>query len=286
MTKLSFFRFSAAALLAGSAISLAACGSKPADKPMDDAADVAAPLSALEAAIAAPGRGDNALRDGARNPQATLEFFKLSPDMSVLEISPGSGYYADILTAYLASGTGAYLATSYPVTGKNGERRAAANLKFAEKYPAATSYTFGGNAKLPEGVADRVLTFRNVHSWMRGGTAEDVFAQFYGALKPGGMLGVVQHRLPATAEQDPRAPTGYVQEAYVKSLAAAAGFEFVDSSEINANPKDTTDHPYGVWTLPPRLLGPKKGADAGDYDKAKYQAIGESDRMTLLFKKP
>jgi len=144
----------------------------------------------------------------------------------------------------------------------------------------------GSKAGLPQGAADRVLTFRNTHSWMGGGTVEAVFEQFYGALKPGGMLGLVQHRLPATAEQDPRAPSGYVQEAYVKQLAKEAGFEFLGSSEVNANPKDTADHPYGVWTLPPRLREPKEGEDAGDYDKAKYEAIGESDRMTLLFKKP
>jgi len=264
---------------------LGACGGKS-DAPATSDAQAVKPVSALEAAIAAPARGKKALRDGARNPLATLEFFRIDPNMTVLEISPGGGYYADILTQYLASGTGSYLATSYPETGARAERRAKANAEFAEKYPSATLYEFGGEVKLPENIADRVLTFRNTHSWMRGGTAEDAFAQFYGALKPGGMLGLVQHRLPATAEQDPRAPTGYVQEAYVKALAKDAGFEFVAASEVNANPKDTADHPFGVWTLPPRLRGPGEGDDASTYNKAKYEAIGESDRMTLLFKKP
>jgi len=284
MTKFLGSKTTLPALILGAAVALSACGAKT-DAPAAPDAATAAPLSALEAAIAAPSRGDSALRDDARNPQATLEFFQITPDSNVLEISPGAGYYADILTAYLATGTGSYMATSYPETGERAERRAAANAQFAEKYPTAISFEFGGEAKLPEGMADRVITFRNTHSWMRGGTAEDAFAQFYGALKPGGMLGVVQHRLPATAEQDPRAPTGYVQEAYVKSLASAAGFEFVGSSELNANPKDTADHPYGVWTLPPRLRGPGENDDASGYDKTKYEAIGESDRMTLLFKK-
>lgn len=282
MTKILF---SKTVLMIGAAALLGACGGKT-DAPAPADTPAAKPMNALETAIAAPHRGDNALRDGARHPQGTLEFFRVSPDMTILEISPGGGYYADILTAYLESGGGAYLATSYPETGDRAERRAAANAEFTEKYPGATLYEFGGEAKLPSGVADRVLTFRNVHSWMRSGTADDVFSQFYDALKPGGMLGVVQHRLPATAEQDPRGPTGYVQEAYVKALAKDAGFEFVAASEVNANPKDTADHPFGVWTLPPRLRGPGEGDDASSYDKAKYEAIGESDRMTLLFRKP
>ena len=264
--------------------------------PADKSAEAEVTLTALQMAIANPARGDNAKRDGARRPEQTLNFFQLDPSMTVLEISPGAGYYADILSAYLAAGevnaestpeaSGTYMATAYPETS---DRRIAANAKFKAKYPNAIVSVMGGEARLPEGVADRVLTFRNVHNWMGAGTAEDVFAQFYATLKPGGMLGVVEHRLPATQEQDPRAPSGYVQEAYVKTLASEAGFEFVASSEINANPKDTADHPYGVWTLPPRLRAPKEGEETpigfGDYDKAAYEAIGESDRMTLLFKK-
>lgn len=237
----------------------------------------------MTAAISNPARGEKAERDGARHPGETLAFFQVEPSMTVLEISPGGGYYADILTPYLASGGGTYMATGYAETS---ERRIAANVQFKSNYPEAQIYIMGSEAGLPQAAADRVLTFRNTHSWMRGGNVESMFEAFYGTLKPGGMLGLVQHRLPATREQDPRAPSGYVQEAYVKQLAKEAGFEFVASSEINANPKDTADHPYGVWTLPPRLRGPEEDADAGDYDKAKYEAIGESDRMTLLFKKP
>lgn len=283
MTKFSVSRRTLSALPIALAMALAACSGKP-GVPVSEPAETAAPPTALEAVIAASSRGESVSRDSARNPQATLEFFQISPDMSVLEISPGAGYYADILTAYLGAGT--YMTTRYPETGDRAERRAAANAQFADKYPEAIIYEFGGDTKLPDAVADRVLTFRNIHSFMGAGIADDSFAQFYAALKPGGMLGIVQHRLPATAAQDPRAPTGYVQEAYVKSLSAAAGFEFVGASEVNANPKDTADHPYGVWTLPPRLRGPGEDADASDYDKAKYEAVGESDRMTLMFKKP
>lgn len=283
MPHISFLKTAACAAILTSAAFAGACGDKTAPAADAPAAKV---LSPLEAAIASPARGDNAARDGARNPQATLEFFSVNADMDILEISPGGGWYADILSAVATSGTGTYMATSYPETGPRAERRAKANAAFAAKFPEAIVYPFGGDAKLPEGVADRVLTFRNVHNWMGAGTADDVFAQFYGALKPGGMLGVVEHRLPATLEQDPRAPSGYVQEAYVMNLATQAGFEFAGRSEVNANPKDTADHPYGVWTLSPRLRGPKDGEDAGDYDKAAYEAIGESDRMTLLFKKP
>lgn len=237
----------------------------------------------MVAAITNPARGEKTERDGARHPGETLAFFQVEPSMTVLEISPGGGYYADILTSYLASGGGTYMATGYAETS---DRRIAANDQFKANYPNAQMFIMGSEAGLPQGTVDRVLTFRNTHSWMGGGTVETMFEEFYGTLKPGGMLGVVQHRLPATREQDPRAPSGYVQEAYVKQLAKEAGFEFVASSEINANPKDTADHPYGVWTLPPRLRGPKEGEDAGDYLKSKYEAIGESDRMTLLFKKP
>ena len=286
MTKFSFLKSAPALLLLTGALAVSGCKDNPQQKSAS-ADRVAAPvLSPIEAAIAAPSRSNNAKRDEFRNPKATLEFFKVTPDTDVLEISPGGGWYADILGAVADSGTGTYMATTYPETGARAERRAKANAKFKAKFPNAVTYEFGGKSKLPEGVADRVLTFRNVHNWMGSGNAEDVFAQFYDALKPGGMLGVVEHRLPATMGQDPRAPSGYVQEAYVKALAKEAGFKFVAASEINANPKDTANHPYGVWTLPPRLRGPKEGEDAAGYDKAKYEAMGESDRMTLLFKKP
>ena len=132
-----------------------------------------------------------------------------------------------------------------------------------------------------------LVTYRNVHNWMGGDYAQDAFNRFYGALKPGGILGVVEHRLPETAVQNPKGSTGYVQESYMKDLAKRAGFEFVEASEVNANPKDTADHPFGVWTLQPRSRLPKEGSvDAADFDAAAYKNIGESDRATLKFRKP
>jgi predicted methyltransferase len=131
----------------------------------------------------------------------------------------------------------------------------------------------------PPGSADMVLTFRNVHNWMKEGVADQAFSGMYAALKPGGMLGVVEHREDPDTKQDPEAISGYVRQDYVIELVESVGFEYVESSEINANPKDSRDHPEGVWTLPPSLR-------LKDVDRAKYLAIGESDRMTLKFRKP
>jgi len=134
---------------------------------------------------------------------------------------------------------------------------------------------------------DVLVTYRNVHNWMGGGYAQDAFDRFYEAVKPGGILGVVEHRLPETAVQNPKGATGYVQESYMKDLAERAGFEFVSASEINANPKDTADHPFGVWTLQPRSRLPKEGSEqAADFNAEAYKNIGESDRATLKFRKP
>jgi predicted methyltransferase len=139
----------------------------------------------------------------------------------------------------------------------------------------------------PDGSADAVLTFRNVHNWMAGGYADKIFADAFKALKPGGVLGVEEHRLPSARDQDLTASTGYVLETYVIQLAENAGFVFEDSSEINANPKDAADHPLGVWMLPPNMRAPAPGDPlAPAYDPEKYKAIGESDRMTLRFRKP
>jgi predicted methyltransferase len=244
----------------------------------------------LAAIIADPRRAEDAARDQFRNPQATLEFFDIAPGKRVAEIWPG--YYSEILAPYLA-GDGTYVAVLFP-DGVS-ERIDARNAAYKEKYGDAdvygtidhASFSQDTGLSLEDGSVDTILTFRNVHSWMRGNYAESAFAEFYRALAPGGTLGVVAHRLPETATQDPNASSGYVQESYMKALAADAGFEFLESSEVNANPNDTADHPFGVWTLPPRSRTPEDGTpEAEGFDAAAYLAIGESDRATLKFKKP
>lgn len=277
--------------LSAAALTLAACSGGTADAPKMDSKTEAPAAVTLDTVLAHPRRADNAARDAFRNPKATLEFFGIAPGMSVGEVWPG--WYTPVIAPYLAANGGEYTAVLYQEAG--GERAIARNAAFAEKY--GNDPDFGtvnmasfGAADEPIGAAeslDMLLTFRNTHSWMRGGYAEKAFSDFYAVLKPGGTLGVVQHRLPETAMQNPEGRTGYVQESYVKDLAARAGFEFVGSSEVNANPKDTADHPMGVWTLPPSSSTPKEGSPEADgFDAALYKNIGESDRMTLKFRKP
>ncbi len=245
----------------------------------------------LASVIAHERRAKHQARDQFRHPKETLEFFEVGPGKTVLEIWPG--WYSDIIAPYLKAHDGKYVAALIP--DSFGERYKDRNAAFKVKYSNAEIYgdvDFGSFAKdagaiyTPES-ADVVLTFRNVHNWMKGGYAEQAFDEFYAVLKPGGILGVVEHRLPETATQDPQGKTGYVQESYMKALAEAAGFEFVASSEVNANPKDTADHPVGVWTLPPRSRSPKEGSEAAkDFNAELYKNIGESDRATLKFRKP
>jgi len=294
------------AALVSLAALLAACSEDAPDPAESEAVETAAqaqdspdavaatPPETLAEAAAGAWRGDEArTRDPARNPVETLEFFGIDPSGTVVEVWPGGGWYTDILAPWIAAHGGTYVAAWPPVSSDN-ERAAAFQTRFLERfesplYGAATLVPFGpDNVPLMEaGSADAILTFRNVHNWMSAGFAEAAFASFNTALKPGGVLGVVEHRLPASRVQDPRAATGYVQQDYVISLAEEAGFEFVASSEINANPADTADHPFGVWTLPPVGRTSEFGEPANpDFDTAPYDAIGESDRMTLLFRKP
>lgn len=227
-------------------------------------------------------------RDVYRHPEQTLAFFDVQADMSVVEIWPGgAGWYTEILAPYLKD-KGQLYAAHFSTDAKVPyfKTSLAKFLAKTEKRP-----DIYGNIKLtvlqplqhmqiaPENSVDRVLTFRNVHNWMKSGHAASVFKAMYNALKPGGILGVVEHRNSSMGEQDPEAKSGYVTEDYVISLARNAGFNFLAKSEINANPKDNTDHPKGVWTLPPTLR-------LGAQDKEKYLAIGESDRMTIKFVKP
>ena len=245
----------------------------------------------LDDVIAHPRRAEASARDQFRHPKGTLEFFEVTPGKKVVEISPG--WYTDIIAPYLAANGGTYVAGIAP-SGVS-ERNDARNASFKEKYSDTAVYgdieygSFGQDSYVvtEPGTADVVLTFRNVHNWMGRGYAPEAYGAFYAALKPGGILGVVEHRLPESAEQNPRGQTGYVQESYMKAQAIAAGFEFVGSSEVNANPKDTADHPFGVWTLPPASFAGNERRPAPEgFDAEAYKNIGESDRATLKFRKP
>ena len=241
--------------------------------------------AALKAAIAAPSRTPaNVARDRYRHPYETLSFFGVEADDTVVEIWPGGGWYAEILAPYVIQGGGTYYAAANG-NGLNGARTRM--TQDPGRYGAIRLASFPtGRAgatepAVPDGSADVVLTFRNVHNWMMGETpfAEEAFRQMFAMLRPGGTLGVVDHRLPESADSARERSSGYLKTSTVRRLAEAAGFRLVAESEINANPNDTTDHPSGVWTLPPTLR-------LGDQDRDRYVAIGESDRMTLRFVKP
>jgi len=240
------------------------------------------PDAALAAAVAAPTRtAANMARDQYRHPAETLAFFGVKPTDTVVEIWPMGGWYTEILAPYLKD-KGALWAVDFWPDNLKGTRELQA--KDAALYGAIELAAFPastGEPTVPAGSADIVLTFRNVHNWQMGykrnnvGYAPEAFAQMFAMLKPGGILGVVDHRLPESADIAREKSSGYVKASTVRKLAEDAGFEFVGASEVNANAKDTTDHPRGVWTLLPVLGG---GED--------YRAIGESDRMTLKFRKP
>lgn len=243
---------------------------------------------ALAAAIAAPTRTEaNRPRDRYRHPYETLTFFGVRPNDTVVEIWPGGGWYTEILAPYLRSGGGKLLWAA-PDWGMNGLRK----LQQAQPdvYGSITTADFPAfdakATRVPDGSADVVLTFRNVHNWRMGYRRDDkqdysaeAFRQIYAMLKPGGVLGVVDHRLPESSSAEQEKKSGYIKVSTVKHLAEQAGFRLAAASEINANPKDSANWPNGVWTLPPSL-------DLGDKDREKYLAIGESDRMTLKFVKP
>jgi len=221
-------------------------------------------------------------RDRYRHPKQTLQFFGVRPDQTVVEITPGAGWYSAILAPLLRDNGQYIAAVSAPPPGKPAsdtlQRRFAAD---AATYGKATIVTFDPKAPVfgAPGSADVVLTFRNVHNWVMADTAPAMFKAFFAVLRPGGVLGVVDHRAADGTSLAAVKQSGYLPTATVVKLATEAGFTLEESSEINANPADTKDYPKGVWTLPPTLT-------LGDTDRAKYQAIGESDRMTLRFVKP
>jgi predicted methyltransferase len=244
--------------------------------------------TALATALAAPSRTPaNVARDRYRHPQQTLAFFGVRASDTVVEIWPSGGWYTEILAPYLRRGGGTYYAASLGANGNNGMRRLmeANPAAYGQIRLAAFPAFDPGETRVPDGSADVVLTFRNVHNWQMGYQrngqvyGEEAFRQMYRMLRPGGTLGVVDHRLPENADAGRERSSGYVKVSTVRRLAEAAGFRFVGASEVNANPRDTTDWPQGVWTLPPALR-------LGDRDRARYLAIGESDRMTLKFVRP
>jgi predicted methyltransferase len=240
----------------------------------------------LKEVIAGDHRSEkNKARDKYRNPFETLTFFGIRPDMTAVEIYPGRGWYTEILAPYLKD-SGTLFAAEHPGDPSYAALQRSLDA-FDQKIQDApelygevkrTKLTKEGDIAPPES-ADLVVTYRNVHSLMGSGTEQEAFAAMFKALKPGGVLGVVQHRGDPNVKQDPKAGLGYVNEDYVIELAEKAGFDLAEKAEINGNPKDTKDHPKNVWTLPPSLR-------LGDEDREKYLAIGESDRMTLKFVKP
>lgn len=265
-----------------SAVMLSACGGDKTTAKAPEVVEDIVQISALETALAGRIRGEQGLRDSARHPKETLEFFGLDGGQNVIEIYPGgSGWYANILAPYIKANGGTYTAA-----GVNDSFRT--TFTDAEKYGAINIVEFDADSgSLAPASADLVLSFRNVHNWVGRGFHEKAFADFYAALKPGGVLGIVEHRLPESAEQDLNTRGGYVQVSFVKALAEEAGFEFVAASEVNANPKDTADHPFGVWTLPPvSVKANRAGVAPEGFDPQKYIEIGESDRFTLKFRKP
>jgi predicted methyltransferase len=267
---------------------LAACVSTPSDT-------AAAPMmtnatgAALDTALAGTWRAPaNVARDVYRHPKQTLSFFGVSANQTVIEITPSAGWYAEILAPYLRD-NGHYVAAVWDdaIPGQPNYRY---NLNKQLRAKFAGDAAVYGTPEVrvfdpkvpsfgPAGSADVVLTFRNAHNWVSDGTTDAYFKAFFDVLKPGGTLGVVDHRAKAGTDLETMKKSGYLTEALVIDHAQKAGFVLEAKSEVNANPKDTTDHPNGVWTLPP-------SNDHDPADDAKYKAIGESDRMTLRFRKP
>ena len=244
---------------------------------------------ALVEILAGEHRSDrNRARDEFRHPLETLAFFGLDKNMTVVEVWPGGGWYSELLAPLLRD-SGKYYAAHWAVDSPRPYvTRALENYSKKlnsdpARYDQATVTHIGLPAAwhpVPPGTADMILSFRSVHNWMDDGSAAEIFVALHEALKPGGILGIVQHRGDPTVAQDPKAGTGYVSEAWLSALAKSAGFELVASSQVNANPKDTKNYPEGVWTLPPSSRLKDTPQAAG------YRAIGKSDRMTLKFIKP
>jgi predicted methyltransferase len=246
-----------------------------------------ATAQALDNILSDPHRSEaDRARDRYRHPKETLLFFGIRPEMSVLEVWPEPGWYTDII-APLVRDRGKYYAAV--IEADPGSKYISARLDaYRDRLaadptlygnPAILTFPTDGGDVVPPGTLDMVVTFRNLHNWMARGTAPQVLATIFKSLKPGGVLGVTEHRGNPAVPQDPQAKSGYVNQDYAVQLIEAQGFRLVGASEANANPKDTKDYEQGVWTLPPTYR-------LGDKDRENYAAIGESDRFTLKFEKP
>lgn len=230
----------------------------------------------------------NKQRDVYRHPLQTLTFFQIKPEMTVVEVWPGQGWYTEILAPYLKQGGGQLIAAGFPQhEGAQWRQDMQANY---QQWLAASPDLFSKVTVVelgppsywsvgPDNSVDAVLTFRNVHNWLKSDNEADMFNTFYRVLKPGGILGITDHRAPAATDLATMKTSGYLDQDLVINMAKKAGFVLEETSEINANPQDTKDYEKGVWTLPPTLR-------LGEQDRAHYLAIGESDRMTLRFRKP
>ncbi len=251
-----------------------------------------ATAGALDAALTGSVRSDDERsRDAFRNPKAALGFYGLKSDMTVIEVSPGGGWWTDILAPTLRERGKLVVGVNTNINGPARRNLGALLTRFAEKPDVfdkveITNYAPAQGGKLgPDNSADMVLVFRHMHGLIGASLAPQALKIYYDVLKPGGVLAVEQHRWPQGAPYPAKSAdwgydnNGYISEADIAVLAKTAGFELAARSEINANPKDTRDHKHGVWSLPPTLRG-------GETDKARLLAIGESDRMTLRFVKP
>ncbi len=272
-------RIPAAAALAGAVLAVAACATGGSSRQTT--------AEALTVILAADHRAaEDRARDRYRHPKETLLFFGIRPEMRVLEVWPEPGWYTEVIAPllrekgrYHAAVIAANPGSKYITERLEGYRhKLAARPERYERVSVVTFPTDGGDA-VPPGSVDMVVTFRNIHNWMSQDRAAEAFRTMYRALRPGGVLGVVEHRGNPALPQDPHAKSGYVTEDYAIKLIEAQGFRLVAKSEVNANPKDTRDYEQGVWTLPPTYR-------LGDKDHDKYAAIGESDRFTLRFVKP
>jgi predicted methyltransferase len=251
----------------------------------------------LQAAVANPQRAaENTARDAARHPVETLTFWGLKPRQTVIEVSPGGGYWTEILAPYAKATGGTYVATAADLANpKISEAAKKARAAFEAQYADTAKYgviRYAGFGAVsgplgPANSADLVITARNIHNWAPNPPfLEKAMKDFHAVLKPGGVLAVEEHRSDPKPEAANYA-TGYMSEASVIAAAEKAGFKLAARSEINANPKDTKDHPFGVWTLPPSRWTTANGQGSDPtFDRTKYDAIGESDRMTLRFVKP